>query len=165
MNSAGDRGSVGHEAERVAVRRRGEHSLGRANAAGARHVFDHEALAETLAELIGNDARANIRDATGAEGQHDLDAVSRLDLGVALEAVEDAEAFGGMIDGGHAMRQRVHGVARLHGDHLDAQRPCRLDFLEREAAERIDGLAGVAFALGGLLLGGENEAVDVAAKT
>src|SRR5882757_603373 len=95
---------------------------------------------------------------------HDLDAVSRLDLGVAFEAVEDAEASGGMIDGGHAMRQRVHGVARLHGDHLDAQRPCRLDFIQREAAERIDGFADVAVALGGLLLGRENEPIDVAAE-
>ena len=34
---------------------------------------------------------------------HDLDAVARLDLGVGVEAVEDAEAFCRTIDAGHAM--------------------------------------------------------------
>src|SRR6266403_736546 len=95
---------------------------------------------------------------------HDLDPVARLDLGVGVEAVQDAEAFRRAIDAGHAVRQRFHGVAGLHGDDLDAQRARGLDFVEREAAERIHGLARVALALGGLLLGGEDEPVDVAAE-
>ena len=44
---------------------------------------------------------------------HDLDAVARLDLGVGVEAVEDAEAFRRTVDAGHAVRQRFHGIAGL----------------------------------------------------
>ena len=95
---------------------------------------------------------------------HDLDAVARLDLGVGVEPVEDAEALGRAVDAGHAVRQRFHGIAGLHVDDLDAQRPRGLDFLQRQPAEGIDGLARVALAFGGLLLGGEDEAVDVAAE-
>src|ERR1700681_2970009 len=95
---------------------------------------------------------------------HDLDAVAGLDLGVGVEAVEYAEALGGAIDAGHAMRQRFHGIAGLRGDDLDSQRARGLNFLERQAAERIHGLTRVALALGGLLLGGENEPVDVTAE-
>jgi hypothetical protein len=69
-----------------------------------------------------------------------------------------------MVDAGHAVRQRFHGVARLHGDHLDAQRPRLLDFLEAQAAERVDGLARVAVAFGGFLPGRKDETVDVAAE-
>jgi membrane-associated phospholipid phosphatase len=66
---------------------------------------------------------------------HDLDAVANFDLGAGVEAVEDTEALGRMVDAGHAVRERIHGVAGLHGDDLDAQGPCRLDFIERQAAE------------------------------
>ena len=87
-----------------------------------------------------------------------------LDLGVGIEPVEDAKALGRAVDAGHAVRQRFHGVAGLHGDDLDAQRTRGLDLLQRQAAEGIDGFARVAIALGGLLLGGEDEAIDVAAE-
>lgn len=103
-------------------------------------------------------------DAHRASIHHDFHAVARLYLRVLVQPVEDAKTLGGAVDAGHAMGERFHGVARLHGDDLDPQRPCRLDFLECQAAERVYGLAGIALALGGLLLGGEDEAVDVAAE-
>src|SRR5713226_10596279 len=95
---------------------------------------------------------------------HDLDAIARLDLAVHIEPVENPEPFRRAVDAGHAVRQRFHGIAGLHGDDLDAQRPRRLDFLERQAAERIHRLARVALAFGGLLAAGKDEAVDVAAE-
>src|SRR6476620_5212986 len=94
---------------------------------------------------------------------HDLHAVPWLDLGVLVEAVEDAEAFGGAVDAGHAVGERFHGVAGLRGDDLDAQGARGLDFFQRQAAERVYGLARIALALGVALLGDEDEAVDVAA--
>src|ERR1035437_657343 len=96
---------------------------------------------------------------------HDLDEVAHLDLGMGVEPVQDTKALGRAVDAGHAVRQRFHGIAGLHGNDLDAQRARSLNFLERQPAEGIDGLARVAVALGGLLPGGENEAVDVAAET
>src|SRR5829696_8017320 len=94
---------------------------------------------------------------------HDLHAVPWLDLGVLVEAVEDAEALGGAVDAGHAVGEGFYGIAGLRGDDLDAQGTRGLDFFQRQAAERVDGLARVALALGGALIGGENETVDVAA--
>src|SRR4029077_5785764 len=75
---------------------------------------------------------------------HDLHTVARLDLGVGVEAVENAEALGRAVDAGHAVGERFHGVAGLHRDDFYAQRACRLNLLERQAAERVDGLARVA---------------------
>src|ERR1700736_1679539 len=91
---------------------------------------------------------------------YDLDAIPRLDLGMRIESVEHAESLGRMMDAGHAVRQRFHGVAGLHGDDLDAQGTRGLDFIQRQAAERVDGLARIAIAFGGLLFGREDEAVD-----
>src|ERR1700744_2703459 len=93
---------------------------------------------------------------------HDLHAVADLHLGPAVEAVEHTEPLDRMVDAGHAVGQRFHGIAGLHGDHLDTQRTRLLDLLERELAERVDGFARVGVALGGLLPGREDEAVDVA---
>src|SRR5262249_41095324 len=94
----------------------------------------------------------------------DLHAVAHLDLGACFQAVEDAEAFGRAVDAAHAVGERFHGVAGLHGDDLEAQGTRGLDFLQRQAAEGVDGLARVALALGGLLPRGEDEAVDVGAE-
>src|SRR5260370_16942757 len=96
---------------------------------------------------------------------HDLDAIAHLDLGMDVEPVQDAKALGGAVDPGHAVRQRLHGVARLHGNDLDAQWPRGLDLLQRQAAERMHRFARVAVALGGLLPAGEDEAVDIPAET
>ena len=95
---------------------------------------------------------------------HDLHAFPWLDLGVLVEAVEDTKALGGAVDAGHAVGEGFHGVAGLRGDDLDAQRTRGLDFFQRQATERVDGLARIALAFGGALLGGEDEAVDVAAE-
>ncbi len=64
-----DRGAVGDEAERIAVGRGGDHRARRGDAAGARHVLDHEALAELLAELVGGEPRGRVGDAAGSERQ------------------------------------------------------------------------------------------------
>src|SRR5438132_6675232 len=94
---------------------------------------------------------------------HDLHAIPWLDLGVLVEAVEDAEALGGAVDASHTVGEGFHGIAGLRGDDLDTQGTCGLNFFQRQAAERVDGLARIALALGVALLGGEDEAVDVAA--
>src|SRR6266705_6170231 len=96
---------------------------------------------------------------------HDLDEVAHLDLSMDVQPVQDTEAIGRAVDAGHAVRQRFHGIAGLHGNDLYPQRPRRLNFLERQAAERIHRFTRVAVALDTPLLGGENEAVDVAAET
>src|SRR5690242_18796394 len=98
-----------------------------------------------------------------ASVHHDLHLVAHLDLGVLLEAVEDAEALGRAVDAAHAVGERFDGIAGLHRDDLEAQRARGLDFLQRQAAEGIDRLARIAFALGGLRPRSEDEAVDVGA--
>ena len=60
---------------------------------------------------------------------HDLHEIAHLDLGVGVQPVEHAKTLGGAVDAGHAVRQRFDGIAGLHGDDLDAQRPRGLDFL------------------------------------
>jgi hypothetical protein len=72
---------------------------------------------------------------TAASIRHDLHAIPHLHLSVAIEAVEHAETFGRVIDAGHAVGERFHGVAGLHGDDLDAQGARGLDLVERQAAE------------------------------
>ena len=67
-----DRGAVGDQPDGVAVRRRVDHGVGGADAAGAGHVLDHEALAELVAELLGDEARGDVGDAARPERQHDL---------------------------------------------------------------------------------------------
>ena len=96
---------------------------------------------------------------------HDLDEVAHFHLSMDVQPVQDTEAVGRAVDAGHAVRQRFHGVAGLYGNDFYPQRSRRLNFLERQSPERIHGFARVAVALGGLLPGGENEAVDVAAET
>ena len=64
-----DRGAVGDETERVAVGRGGDHRARGGDAAGTRHVLDHEALAELLAELVGGEPRGHVGDAAGPERQ------------------------------------------------------------------------------------------------
>src|ERR1700755_956208 len=105
-----------------------------------------------------------LRDDNGGSIHHDLHAVPRLHLGMRVEPVQNPKALRRAIAAGHAVGERFHGVAGLHGDDLDAQRPGGLDFLQRQPAERVYGLAGVALAFGGLLPGGKNEAVDVTAE-
>ena len=61
---------------------------------------------------------------------HDLHAIAGLDLRVGVEAVEHAETLDWAVDAGHAVRQRFHGIARLRGDYLDAQRSSGLDFFQ-----------------------------------
>src|SRR5581483_10530221 len=67
-----DRRAVGDEAERVAVGCRGDHRACSIDAAWARHILDIEPLAEFLAELIRDNARGDVGDSAGAEGQHEL---------------------------------------------------------------------------------------------
>src|SRR6185437_17108579 len=77
--------------------------------------------------------------AASGEGSihHDLDAIADLDLGPAVEAIENAEPLDGVVDAGHAVGEGFHGVAGLHCNHLDAQRARLLDFLERQLAEGV----------------------------
>ena len=81
-----------------------------------------------------------------------------------VEPIEDAKPLDLMIETGHPMRQRFHGITGLDVDDLDSQRSCGLNFFKRQAAERVDRFARIAIALGGFLSGRENEALDVAAK-
>ena len=87
--------------------------------------------------------------------RHDLHAIAHLHLRGAIEPVQHAEALGWVIDAGHAVGERFNGVAGLHGDDLDAKRTGGLDLVQRQAAERIDGLARVALALSRFLPGRE----------
>ena len=73
--------------------------------------------------------------ATAASIRHDLHTIAHLHLRVALEPVEHAKTLGRVIDAGHAVGERFHGIAGLHGDDLDAQRARGLDLVERQAAE------------------------------
>src|SRR6266404_6205105 len=117
----------------------------------------HEQLWLWVPAFAGTTARISIR--------HDLHAVARPDLRVNFEPVENPKTLDGTIDPGHAVGERLHGVAGLRGDDLNPQRAGGLNLVQRQTAERVHGFARVAVALGGLLLGGENEAVDVAAET
>src|SRR6202158_5255072 len=51
---------------------------------------------------------------------HDLHEIAHLHLGVAVQPIEHAKPIGGAIDAGHAVRQRIHGIAGLHGDDFDS---------------------------------------------
>src|SRR5256885_15167162 len=62
--------------------------------------------------------------APGTSVDHDLHLVAHLDLSMCFQPVQNAETLCGAVDAGHAVGQRFHGVAGLHGDDLDAQRPC-----------------------------------------
>ena len=53
-----------------------------------------------------------------------------------------------LVEAGHAIGERFDGVAGLHGDDLDAQGSRGLDFFQRQAPERVDGLARIALAFG-----------------
>ena len=74
------RRAVGQHRERMAVGGRSEHGARGGDAARARLVLDHEALAEFLAELVGDDARGDVGDAAGGERQHDTDRTIRIGL-------------------------------------------------------------------------------------
>src|SRR5213075_3133680 len=66
---------------------------------------------------------------------HDLDEIAHLDLGTSVQPVQDAKALRRTIDARHPVRQRLHGIAGLHGNDFYAQRAGRLDFLKRQPAE------------------------------
>src|SRR6266403_444331 len=127
-------------------------------------VVQHGTETEAVKEIEGQLAKSPRRGAkaeteVGADGEADADTDGD-DTAVA----EDAEALHRAVDRGHAVRQRFNGIAGLRGNDFYSKRPRGLNFLQRQAAEGIHGFARVAVALGGLLLGGENEAVDVAAE-
>ena len=82
-----------------------------------------------------------------------------------VEPIEHAKALRGMIEPCHAVRKRLYGVAGLHRDDLDTKRARGLDFLKRQSAERIDGLARIPLGLCGLLPVSENEALYVGAES
>ena len=64
------RDAAGHQQQRVAVGRRGEDGAAGDDAARPRHVLDHEALAELVAEPLRDDAGGDVADPGGAERQH-----------------------------------------------------------------------------------------------
>ena len=67
----------GGREQRVAVRRRADHGLGRDVAAGAAAVLDDEALLETAFELGRNQPRDHVGEAAGREGDDDGDVLRR----------------------------------------------------------------------------------------
>src|SRR5436190_21438341 len=101
------------------------------------------APASATTEFRGYGSRLALRLAgtTAASIHHDLHLVAHLDLRVRFQAVEDAEALRGAVDAGHAVGERFHGVAGLHGDDLEAQGPGGLHFFKGQATEGVDGLA------------------------
>ena len=72
--------AVGDQRKGVAVIAAGERGAGRCDAARARHVLHHEALAELFAELLRDEARGNVGDATRAERQDEPDRPGRVRL-------------------------------------------------------------------------------------
>ena len=70
----------------MAVGRGGEHRARRGDAAAARVVLHHHALAELLAELLGDQPRGGVADAAGAEGDDEADGLA----GVGLLGLRDA---------------------------------------------------------------------------
>src|SRR5258705_1492713 len=83
---------------------------------------------------------------------HDLHTIPWLDLGVLVEAVEDAEALGRAVDAGHAVGEGFDRIARLCRDDLDAQGTSGLDFFQRHATVGLHRTARIALTLSASLL-------------
>ena len=120
-------------------------------------------------EIAHGRSRSRVRFAPRDDGcasvDDDLDEVARPQPGAGVEAVQHTEAVHRAIDTLHPGRHRFHRIAGLHGDDLDSQRPRGLYLGQRQAPERIHGVAETAVSLGGFCLGREDETVDVAAET
>src|SRR5262249_50470873 len=95
---------------------------------------------------------------------HDLDLVAGIGVVVGTKPVEDAKALDRAVGHRYAARQALDRVTACDGHDLDVQRLCRLAFRQRHATEGADGFAKGAVDLRGRALGGEDEAIDVAAE-
>src|SRR5262249_42157905 len=95
---------------------------------------------------------------------HDLDLVAGIGVIVGTKPVEDAKALDPAVGDRHAARQALDRVTGCDGHDLDVQRLCRLAFRQRHATEGADAFAKGTIDLRGRAVGGEDEAVDVAAE-
>src|SRR5262249_481603 len=95
---------------------------------------------------------------------HDLDLVAGIDAIVGTKPIEDAKALDRAVGDRHAARQALDRVTGCDRHDLDAQRLCRLAFRQRHATEGADRFAKGTIDLRARALGGEDEAIDVAAE-
>ena len=95
---------------------------------------------------------------------HDLHFAAGFEPLARLEAVEHAEAFELAVCNRHAHGELLDGIARPDRDHLQAKRLGALDFRQAHAAEGTNRFAENAVRFGRAMLGGEDEAIDVAAE-
>src|SRR5215472_11257604 len=94
----------------------------------------------------------------------DFHQVAGLEALARLQAVEDAEALDLVVGRRHPARQLLDRVAATDRENPQPQRPRRLAFRQAHAAEGPDRVAKRAVDLRRHVLGGENEAIDVAAE-
>ena len=108
-----DRGAVGEQRQRIAVRRRRYHRSRRGDAAGAGLILDVKALPELVAEFVRDDARGDVGDAAGGERQHDAHGP----VGIAgLRAGCESATIPARRVHGQSMTRRYGGAARSTND-------------------------------------------------
>src|SRR5262245_4767506 len=95
----------------------------------------------------------------------DFDLFTGFQLIVRAEPVEHAEAVERVIGRRHAMRHFFDRIVGADCNGLQTKRPDLLALLQGHSAEGHDGFAKLQIDRRGSVLGGENKAVDVAAKT
>ena len=78
VDRGGDRVPARQDRDGRAVGRRTGHGRGRRGAAGARARLDHDRLAETLAEMLGDEARDDVDVRAGREPVHHGDGTAAL---------------------------------------------------------------------------------------
>ena len=69
--------AIGNQRHCIAVGRRGDYGARRSDAAGARHILDHDTLAEFLAKLVGQNTGRDVGNAARTKRQHKLDRLFR----------------------------------------------------------------------------------------
>ena len=93
-----------------------------------------------------------------------LDLAPRLEPIAWIEAVQHPESFDGAVGNRHPARQFIDRVARSYRDELQPQRLGILDLGQAHAPKCTDRFAKGAVDLGRAMLGGKDEAINVAAE-